>query len=86
MNRLLIQFVGTQSEEIRATQTISQKLAKAAGGTSSTCFEDIVPKPYHEFRDVFAKESVDELPDRKQWDHTIELVPDAHNFSTKYTH
>src|SRR5882724_11579445 len=82
-NRLLIQFVGTRSEEIRATQTISQKLAEAAGGTSSTHFEDIVPKPYQEFRDVFAKESFDELPDQKQWDHAIELVPDTRNFSTK---
>jgi len=48
-----------------------------------TCFEDIVPKPYQEFQDVFAKESFDELPNLKQWDHAIELVPDTHNFSTK---
>src|SRR5882724_10963075 len=82
-DRLLIRFVGARSEEIRATQTISQKLAKAAGGTSSTCFKDIVPKLYQEFRDVFAKESFDELPDWKQWDHAIELAPDACNFSTK---
>src|SRR5882724_9414046 len=25
----------------------------------------------------------DELPNQKQWDHTIELVPNACNFSTK---
>ena len=42
-----------------------------------------MPKPYQEFQDIFAKESFDELPDQKQWDHAIELVPDAHNFSTK---
>jgi len=82
-DQLLIQFIGARSEEIRATQTISQKLAKAAGGTLSTCFEDIVPKLYQEFRDIFAKESFDELPNRKQWDHAIKLVPDTHNFSTK---
>src|SRR5882724_8890804 len=82
-DRLLIWFVGTWSEEIRVTQTISQKLAEAVGGTSSTCFEDIVPKPYQEFWDIFAKESFDELPGQKQWDHAIELVPDTHNFSTK---
>src|SRR5882724_4888120 len=82
-DRLLVRFIGAQSEEIRATQTISQKLAEAAGGTSSTCFEDIVPKPYPEFWDIFAKESFDKLPDQKQWDHNIELVPDACNFSTK---
>src|SRR5882724_10956098 len=82
-DRLLIWFVGARPEEIRATQTISQKLAEAAGGTSSTCFENIVPKPYQEFQDVFAKESFDKLPDQKQWDHTIKLVPDTCNFSTK---
>src|SRR5882724_6296564 len=71
-DRLLIRFIGAQSEEIRATQTISQKLAEATGGTSSTCFEDIVPKPYQDFWDIFAKESFDKLPDQKQWDHTIE--------------
>jgi len=82
-NQLLIWFIGPWSEEIRATQTISQKLAEATVGTPSTHFEDIVPKPYQEFWDIFAKESCDELPDQKQWDHTIKLVPNACNFSTK---
>ena len=70
-------------EEVRATQTISQRLAEAAEGPRKTRFEDIVPKPYQEFKDVFAKESFDELPDRKKWDHAIELIPDAQTFSTK---
>ena len=70
-------------EEIRAAQTISQKLAKASRGTTSTCFEDIIPKLYQEFWEVIAKESFDELLDQKQWDHAIELIPDAQNFSTK---
>ena len=48
-----------------------------------TCFKHIVPKPYQEFKDIFAKESFDELPDRKKWDHAIELVLDAQTFSTK---
>src|SRR5882724_5598963 len=56
---------------------ISQKLAEAAEGTRSTRFEDIVPKPYQEFKDVFAKDSFDKLPDHKKWDHAIELIPDA---------
>jgi len=40
-------------------------LAEAAEGPRKTRFEDIVPKPYQEFKDVFAKESFDELPDWK---------------------
>jgi len=58
-------------------------LAKAAGEACSTHFEDIVPKPYQEFKDIFTKESFDDLPDQKKWDHTIELVPDSQAFSTK---
>ena len=38
---------------------------------------------YQEFRDIFAKESFDELLDQKKWDHTIELVSNAQKFSTK---
>jgi len=45
-DQLLLWFIGAQPEGIRATQTISQKLSKASGGASSTCFEDIVPKLY----------------------------------------
>jgi len=81
---LLVWFIGAQPEEITATQNISQKLAKTSEGASLTHFEDIVPKPCQEFRDVFfTKESFDELPNQQQWDHAIELAPDAHNFSTK---
>src|SRR5882724_5012692 len=49
----------------------------------STRFEDIVPKPYQEFKDIFSKESFNELLDQKKWDHAIKLVLDAQTFSTK---
>src|SRR5882724_7669304 len=82
-DQIFVQFIDIWSEDIKATQTISQKLAEASGDNHSTRFEDIVPKPYQEFQDVFAKEAFDKLPNWKQWDHTIELIPDASNFSTK---
>src|SRR5882724_8126065 len=75
--------MGHGSEEVRAAQTISQGLAEAVGEAHSMHFEDIVPQPYQEFKDVFTKESFDELPDWKTWDHAIELIPDAQMFSTK---
>jgi len=49
-------------------------LAKAAGEAHSMCFEAIVPNPYQEFKDVFTKESFNDLPDH---------VPDSQVFSTK---
>src|SRR5882724_4487798 len=82
-DQIFIRFIDTWSEDIKATQTISQKLTEASGDNHSTHFEDMVRKPYQEFRDVFAKEVFGELPNWKQWDHTIELVPYASNFSTK---
>jgi len=45
--------------------------------------EDIVPEPYLGFQDIFSKESFDELPEQKQWDHAIELTPGAQTFSMK---
>ena len=32
---------------------------------------------------MFSKESFDELPERKQWDHTIDLKPESQPFSMK---
>ena len=55
---------------------------EAAEGPHMTRFEDIVPKPYQEFKDIFTKESFNELPDWKKWGHAIELIPDAQTFST----
>jgi len=55
-------------EEVRATQTICQKLAEVEGETHLTHFKDIIPRPYQEFKDAFTKVSFDELPEQK-WDH-----------------
>ena len=43
----------------------------------------MIPEPYLSFRDVFSKESFDELPEQKQWDHAIDLIPGSKPFSTK---
>ena len=40
-------------------------------------FEELVPEHYREFRDVFEPTLFDELPERKPWDHAINLKPDA---------
>ncbi|SJL02912.1 uncharacterized protein ARMOST_06253 [Armillaria ostoyae] len=40
-------------------------------------FKEMVPSDYRSFCDLFSKENFDELPERKPWDHAIELVPNA---------
>ena len=79
-DRLFITSLHDQhSVHIDATQTISQKLAEEQSKSKSDCvqktFEEIVPAHYHNFKTVFSKESFDELPVRKPWDHAIELKP-----------
>jgi transposase InsO family protein len=79
-DRIFMTTVHPTSEEINAATTISQQLAEAASkltASKSTDFKEIVPTYLHEFEEVFNKISFDSLPAHKQWDHAIELIPQA---------
>ena len=86
-NNILVPLVGATletSERIHVTTTISTRLAEAAKGDAPAAkLEEMLPKPYLGFWNVFSKESFDELPEWKQWDHTIDLKPESQPFSTK---
>ena len=65
-------------EYIRATASVSQRLAKAFQKNSSPRdYEKHIPEHICGFNDVFSKDSFDELPESKPWDHAIKLVPEA---------
>jgi len=85
-DRLFACILGS-SASVNATTTISTELAKQHSQAKSDwlkkTFEDIVPIQYHDFKGVFSKESFDELPDRKPWDHAIELRPGSEPHSSK---
>ena len=52
-DRNFITFVDFESEAIGASSTVSQQLAqKATEFAPIKSFEDLVPKPYQEFKDV----------------------------------
>lgn len=36
-------------------------------------FNEVVPEEYHSYKDVFEEKEFDKLPQRRPWDHTIEL-------------
>ena len=38
---------------------------------------DSIPTHFRDFEDVFSKASFDVLPEKRPWDHAIELIPDA---------
>jgi len=64
------------AEDLRATSTISQKLAEGARRASETRKGLLtLPDCVKEFESVFVKEDFDILPEHRQWDHVIELVP-----------
>src|ERR1700678_973205 len=62
------------SMDIRASSTISQRLAEAFKSNSEATSPPI-PEYLREFSSVFSKKSFDVLPESKDWDHAIELIP-----------
>jgi hypothetical protein len=84
-DRVFMTTVYDPAEFIRATSTTSQRLAEAFARNSAPpkSFRESVPSQFHDFEDIFSKESFDALPDRKPWDHAIELELGAKTSSTK---
>ena len=67
-----------EPEYIRASSTISQHLAEAFKRNSEPLdYEKHIPPHLRDFHSVFAKESFDDLPESKPWDHAVELIPNA---------
>jgi hypothetical protein len=59
---------------VRALSTVSRRLVEASAKNSKPKgFEDIVPTTLHEYADVFSETAFDSLPERRKWDHAIEL-------------
>jgi hypothetical protein len=57
-----------------ALSTVSGRLADASTkNLKPKDFHDIVPTPLHAYADVFSKTAFDSLPERRKWDHAIEL-------------
>jgi hypothetical protein len=59
---------------VRASSTVSRRLAEAFAKTSKPKgFEDIVPTSLHTYANIFSETAFDSLPERRKWDHAIEL-------------
>jgi hypothetical protein len=67
-----------EPKHIWASSTISQRLAEAFKWNSQLMdYEKHIPPHLCDFQSVFSKESFDDLPKSKLWDHAIELIADA---------
>jgi hypothetical protein len=59
---------------VRALSTVSGRLAEAfAKNSKPKDFQDIVPTSLHAYTNVFSETAFDSLPERRKWDHAIEL-------------
>jgi hypothetical protein len=59
---------------VRASSTVSGRLVETfANNSKPKDFQDIVPTSLHAYADVFSKTAFDSLPERRKWDHAIEL-------------
>jgi len=68
------------AEELHAASTTSQKLAEGACRSVEAWREPFIPPDcVRGFESVFAKEDFDILPEHRQWDHAIELIPEPHS-------
>ena len=73
--RLLAIHIGAEELSVRMKMTHSTEIASAHKDTRT--IEEILPSYCLLYRDVFEKKTFDELPPRRPWDHTIELIPGA---------
>ena len=61
--------------EICASSTISQRLAEAFQTNMEAT--TLVPEYLKEFTSVFSKQTFNVLPEPKEWDHAVELIPSS---------
>jgi len=83
-NRIWATGLFPQAEHIRTTATVSQRLAEEFQQNSQPMdHKKHIPPHLRDFHSVFSKDSFDELPGTKLWDHAVELTPDASPKSCK---
>jgi hypothetical protein len=59
---------------VHASSTVSRHLAEVfAKNSKPKDFHDIVPTSLHAYADIFSETAFDSLPERRKWDHAIEL-------------
>jgi len=60
-----------------AKTTVASQLAQDAADKKKHTWQEIVPERYHRHGKVFSEEASKHFPDRRPWDHAIELTEDA---------
>ena len=56
--------------------TVAQQLAKQVTDKWKKTWQELVPLWYHSFGSIFSEEASERFPERRKWDHAIDLKPD----------
>ena len=65
-------------ERIKASSTLSSRIAEEHQiKEGEKTFEELVPKEFRHFKDVFSKEKAERMPTRKPFDHAVNLEEGA---------
>src|SRR6202046_2062079 len=70
------------SIDVRTSSPISQRLAEAFKA-NSIANSSPIPEYLKEFTSVFSKDSFDTLPESREWDHAIEIIPTSKTSTCK---
>ena len=62
-----------------AKTTVAQQLVEQATDKTICTWDQIVLTHYHEHAMVFSEEAAHRFPESHEWDHAIDLKPDAPN-------
>ena len=73
-DELYIRIVRT---ERFAKTTVAQQLAEQASDKTIRTWDQIVPPQYHQHAQVFSEIAAHRFPESREWDHAIDLKPDA---------
>ena len=60
-----------------AKTTTAQQLAENATNKTTRSWDKIVPPQYHQHTHIFSNEATQWFPESREWDHAIELKPNA---------
>jgi len=81
MTRILLD---STAEDLCATSMTSQKLAEGARQSAEAQKKPFIPPNcVREFESIFAKKDFDVLPEHRQWNYAIELIPGSEPKSSK---
>ena len=79
-NDLLVSYIQQDNPEdiwIRAKTNLAMDLAiKESAKRKEQTLEEMVPKELIQYQSVFDKDAANRFPERRSWDHAIDLQPD----------